>query len=1607
MTRRLRATGAAVLATALVLTPALLNVPAANAAPFTIGASQILIGQEAPTQLQTAIAAGSELEFQDIGNTSHGITYNALGYHVESGYAYAIDISSASPRIMRVHSNGTLEYVSSAESVSYAGAIPADTYPNRYYYKGAGNSLHWYGVTTGQKGTITLSAGMPALDFTWMDGYFWGMHRAPSGATTMYRAHPTTGIVTAFNVDSVIDMARFGSGTSGNFGGAWTFANGNLGFTNNGGGTVQIDVSGAANANPTFTVVSYMNGPSSSNNDAAYAPGSPVDLGITKSVDVPYAAVGDQVEYTITVTNHGPGTSSGYTVQDSLPSYLTFTAASYPSHCNVIGSTLTCAEGVVNNGESRDITVRGTVNNTAASGSTVVTNRADVIGNEADPNAANNVDTAQFLVGSPQLVLDKSVEYTDSNSNGRPDLGEDITWTFDVDNSGPIDATDMVIVDPTVGTVTPESQDIASGDSATYTASGVVTQAIIDAGSVTNTAHSAGSVPTGAYTTNEDTAVLVVPADPQLTPVKAASLVDLNDNGVADVGEMIDYTITVSNSGNVTAYDITVDDSLIQVTPASVAELAPGAGADFTGSYQVTPVDVAAGTVHNVATATGDTPGGDPIQPPPTETYTPTADNRLTLVKSAVDPTMVIEQSGDIVEYRFVVTNTGNTVMEEVTVVDDLIDAGTLDPISVDSLAPNAQAIFTGFHTVTQDDIDAGGTVTNTASAAGTPIGGSRIQSPPDTVIVPMVDPSPGLLTEKSAQLVDENANGFADLGEEIQYTVTATNTGDVTLTDVTVTDPMAPAADDKSVGTLIPGQKGSYEFAYEVTQANVDAGEVHNAATSEGIDPQGNAEPSNYADTTTPTGGEFALRAVKNADLDDVNESGYAEVGEQITYTVTVYNDGDITATNVTPNDPMLGATFTPASADIAPGASQVFTFTPYTVTAEDIQAGSVDNSATASGTNPTDPDTPVESPPTTTETPTGEPGLTIVKSAQLDDSNGNDVADVGETIAFSFEVSNTGSLLLEDIAVSDEKVSGLTPALFDLPAFTTLTVTADPYTVTADDVAVGSVLNSATATGTVPGGGTPIGTPPSTTDTPTVDPVTSYTSVKLAELQDDNENGFADLGETILYTFEVTNTGTLPITGVSIADAKVGAVTPAAQDLAVGATVSFQAAPYSVTQQDVDNGSVLNQATVGGNTHGGDPIEPQYPATETPTPDPAPALVAEKSSALDDTNGNGVADEGETIVYSVNITNNGNVTLQNVGPNDPMLGDSFTPASVILTPAQSQLFTAAPYLVTPDDVANGSIRNTATGTGTFPSDPTDPDAPAVPVESPPSTVEEPTVDPGVLIEKFAELNDTNGNGLADLGETIEYFFDVSNTGNTVLENVTVTDPKVTGVTPETATVAPGETIRFTAEEYTITEADIVSGVVSNTATASGNVPGDNTPIVTPPDTVTVSPAPAAPALEIEKSARLFDNDGDNLADAGEEIEFAFVVTNTGNTTATDVSVIDPMVTGLTPKVIVTLAPGESVTVTADRYLVTDADVTAGKVYNVATAEGTSHSGDPIVSAEDSVTVPAKAGVKPEGTLPSTGQDLPWGLLGAAGGLTVLGLWLLVLTNRKRKRTV
>ncbi len=255
-------------------------------------------------------------------------------------------------------------------------------------------------------------------------------------------------------------------------------------------------------------------------------------------------------------------------------------------------------------------------------------------------------------------------------------------------------------------------------------------------------------------------------------------------------------------------------------------------------------------------------------------------------------------------------------------------------------------------------------------------------------------------------------------------------------------------------------------------------------------------------------------------------------------------------------------------------------------------------------------------------------------------------------------------------------------------------------------------------------------------------------------------------------------------------------------------------------------------------------------------------------------------------------------------------------------------------------------------------------------------------------LLKLAGTVTDATGDGIIGAGDVIPYTFDVTNTGALTLSDVGVTEVAFDGTPPLTVTCPPdplpvSETMRCLAN-YTLTQADLDRGSVSNTATAHGTPPGGVLPVDSPSSS-TLTTLAAEPALSLVKTA-----DRDRVAAAGEVVTFTFTVANTGNVTlfAPTVEEGDFSGTGVLPDPdcpagVTQLAPGETL-VCESRYTVTAADVGAGALSNTAAAAADDAAGLGVLSTNSTATVQL-------GTMAVTGREIS-GLLGGGVALLILG---------------
>jgi uncharacterized repeat protein (TIGR01451 family) len=696
------------------------------------------------------------------------------------------------------------------------------------------------------------------------------------------------------------------------------------------------------------------------------------------------------------------------------------------------------------------------------------------------------------------------------------------------------------------------------------------------------------------------------------------------------------------------------------------------------------------------------------------------------------------------------------------------------------------------------------------------------------------------------------------------------------------------------------------------------------------------------------------------------------AAAGSPIAWMVTVTNSGPGDASSYTLTDMVpagvtgvasaaagcstVGNTVTCTGGPLAAGASSSVTITGTTPSPFTFPLVNAVVVAAGAGDVDVNPGNNTRTAVTTTAVP--DPSLGVVTVATLQDTNANGVGDLGESIGFTTTVSNTGNVTLFGLQVRhDGTLVTCADTVLSLDESTTCTV--PDHVITSAEVTAGEVVTSTTATAIAPSGAT-VTAPVSRTNTPIFQPNPRLVLVKEADLNDSNANLIADLGETIDYTFTVTNVGNVALSNLVVVDPSIGGVTCPQTSMAVQEVVVCTSdAPHVTSAQDVADRQVVNSAYAQAKPLCCAAVSSQVSVVNTPTVIDVPGIALDKRVELIDANANGVADLGEQILWTFLVVNNGSVPLTGVAVDDPTAGPVTCPTTTLAVQEATVCVADTPYVVTEADILAGEVTNTAVATG-------DTSPGGQPVVSNPDSTVTPTAEPApaLTLTKVAVLNDEDGDDLADPDETIDYTFVLTNTGNLTLTDVAVDDPKVGPVTCPVTTLAPGESVTCTAATYTVTEDDIDAGIVRNVAVGSGQPGGGGASVVTPPATAEVpvdegssgggGAIGEAPSISLLKKASLADLDGDGLADAGEVVTYTFLVTNTGDTTLINVVVLDLVVGPVTcPRT--TLQPGEQMTCSAAPYTVTQQDVDSGAVINVAVATGDLLGGGGSIQSEPS----------------------------------------------------
>jgi large repetitive protein len=998
--------------------------------------------------------------------------------------------------------------------------------------------------------------------------------------------------------------------------------------------------------------------------------------------------------------------------------------------------------------------------------------------------------------------------------------------------------------------------------------------------------------------------------------------------------------------------------------------------------------------------------------------------------------------AGDIVTYTFTIQNDGDVEVTNISVLDDKIlndnvnivcpgRSGFDDKNIISSLAPDPEisVVCTGTYILTQSDVDSG-LVTNVGSVSGSAVvSGGTVQATASTTANVNITRTASTTLEKFAgSIVDRDASNTDTVGDTITYTYRATNTGNVTLTNVTVVDDKI--ADDAAniecagftngiknrIPTLAPNSFATCTAVYALTQADIDAKQVTNTATATATPPSGSIPPSpSSSSVTVLVDQKVTIDLVKSVIGTSWTSPAKPVVGSTITYRYRVTNTGTVGLSNITVVDDKIANDATnivcagrsaEAIKNVIPAldaAAVVDCQATYSVTQADIDAGSVTNIAIASTNytaevNSTLVTSTITAIDDVTVSGLNTVGYTMTKSG-VANPGANSWMDAGETITYTYTVTNTGSATLSAITVVDDKIEEDAAAISCQSKETTpknvvtnlapgaVATCVAEYVVTQADLNAGFITNIASGTSS------PATDPATVEATATVifTQVSTMSVVKSAgAITDTDSNLRISAGDTIPYSFVVTNTGNVTLANITVTDNKIAddninVICPDRDDeetknviasLVPGASQTC-VATYTITSADYNNASVTNIATAQTSFGAYDPTAPDTPSnrdvsnTDTVTvslADPKLSLTLTGSLALTTVAPNDRADAGDLVTYTYVITNTGNVTLTDIDVEDLRTSagsidcDSTTPgiqtAITSLAPGASRTCTAT-YPITQGNIDAGTVANTATAMTQYPND----DTGVTVADTDNASVSITRTTSATIAKSASAIADTNESNREDAGDTITYTITVTNTGNTTLEDVMVTDAKLAdldcdanedGNQTQASALLPAGTLSCVGT-YVLTQSDVNSGSIENTASVSAN---DGA--IAAEDEVATS-ITHAPSLSITNTAgSILDSNNNSITDAGDTIPYTYVVTNTGNVSLTDIVVLSTGLdvtctapTSTTTATIDELTPGQQRTCTTSYELV-EGDFTDGSVSNTATASTTFNSATVTDSDEE-----------------------------------------------------
>ncbi|HFK1718746.1 TPA: beta strand repeat-containing protein [Bacillus cereus] len=1100
------------------------------------------------------------------------------------------------------------------------------------------------------------------------------------------------------------------------------------------------------------------------------------------------------------------------------------------------------------------------------------------------------------------------------------------------------------------------------------------------------------------------------------TTINTATILSLKqvDKSFSRIGDTLTYTVTLTNNGNSSAQNVIFTDTMPSGTTFIANTFSingvPQSGADPTNGVNIGPITAGTTVTVSFQVTVTSLPTENPIvnfsstsyqlvSPPDAETSI--SNPVSTQIKEAIlsmtkNENVSFADIGQTAFYTTSITNVGNTDATNIVFTDALPSGLTFVPntLTVDGvLQPNADPntgvllatlppneIYSIVFQVTVNSIPPINPAPNTASTTyeftvdpvNPPVSSAATSN---TTLLQINNVT--IISTKTADLT------FADIGNTITFTLNLPNTGNVTATDVTIIDildsnlsfvpnsftvngqtiPNADLSTGVNIGSINGGNAAIVTFqATVITLPTLNP--ISNSASTTYhyvVDPsQPPVTTSNQSNTTTTQINNATLTAQKNSNVSTV------DIGQDITYTVTITNSGNVSATNVIftdlipdgtsfePNSFTLNGTSIPNAniitgvpiGDIGPNQSVIVAF--HIIANEIPPINPITNQANVSFQHIVNPANPPVSKNITSNNVTTKIESAILNTIKIGDKT---FATIGDTITYTTTITNTGNIPANNAIFSDP-----------LPSWTQFiagSVIVDGTPLPSASIINGVGINTITPNQTVtiifqvqivsnPTTFTPelqnlgfvnfqynvgnaLQAQPGNVETNVF--VTSINSAILSAVKTAN-TAFANIGDTITYTVLIQNSGNTNATNVNFSDMVPAGTTFVENSFAVNASTIPGANPNNgVNIGTVSTGSSLTVTfrVIVTSTPPSNPIinvaSIQYAFIVDPASPPVTGTINSNSASTQINNATvttvlqanrTIVSIGDVITYTATLTNTGNFPANSVLLiNGVPEGALFVPNSVTLNgislPDASPTLGIPVGIIAPGDSATitfqflassippqGAIINQALTSYTYI---VDPSQPPVTATSSSNTVNTAVVDASLSAIKSTDslVQSTDG--------TITYTVVVQNNGNTTANTVTLTDlvPEGTAFIPNSVTInsvsVPGADPNVgiplnsiaPSEIVTVTFQVIVQSIPSVNP-ISNTVRIDYTFIADPTAPIISRTITSNPAFTQISDATILSLKGVNAQQAttGDILTYTITLENTGNIPATNLTFSD-----------------------------------------------------------------------------------------------------------------